>query len=514
MESLEASYFMEEEIEKASLPEGELDHSKTPIFTTLKEFTKKDVAPFYVPGHKHGKGLKEFTEFLGNEILEMDIPALPEETDNLCNPTGIIKESQELIADAFGAEQGHFLVNGTSEGVQVMIRSAVQPGEEIIIPRNAHKSTVGALILSGAIPNYVYPEISSELGIPTVVTSDSIKENLKSNPFTKAVFVINPSYYGMVSDLESIVRISHGHGAAVLADEAHGAHMKFHPDFPKGAMEAGADMSAASLHKTCGSMTQSSVLLQQGDLITHNDIMKTLNLTRTTSPSFVLMSSIDVARKQLVLQGKEMLDNTLELVRYARRELNSIQGVYAFDSNMIGNYGIHNMDETKLGVHIGKLNISGFELEKELRNRFGVIIEMAEVDNILALFAIGESKEPVDRLVRAFKTIARERGTRDITNITQVPSMPELVTTPREAYYSTMKSVSLDQAIGEISGEMLMAYPPGIPVICPGERITKDVVDYIRILKEQKAHIQGTVDPEANKIRVIQSNVVKIRKIG
>ncbi len=480
----------------------DFDHHRTPIFSFLQDYLEKDITPFFVPGHKHGRGLKEFSDFVGSRILGMDITSLPE-SDNLANPIGIIKESQELLADAFGAENAYFLVNGTSEGVQVMIRSAVKPGEQIIIPRNAHKSTVGGLILSGAVPVYVYPEMNAELGISTVVDSSTIKEIFKKHPFAKAVFVINPTYYGMVSDIKTIVRTAHREGAVVLVDEAHGAHMGFHDDFPLTRMEVGADMSAASLHKTGGSLTQSSVLLLRGARIPQENVKQTLNLTRTTSPSYILMASLDVARKQLALWGDELLEETLELARYARREINEIEGLYAFDHNLSGTSGIYDLDETKLAIYVGKLGVTGFALERELMTRFGIGLELADLNNVLALITIGDTKQSVDKLINALKTIVQERGTHDVKKLIELPEMPDLIVSPRDAYYGTKKKVLLEEAAGEICGEMLMAYPPGIPLICPGERLTQDVVDYVKVLKEQHASLQGTADPYVNYIRVL-----------
>lgn len=480
----------------------DFDHSKTPVFSFLQEYTHKDITPFFVPGHKHGRGLREFQEFVGDNVLAMDITSLPE-SDNLANPIGIIRESQTLIADAFGAEHAYFLVNGTSEGVQVMIRSAIKPGEQIIIPRNAHKSTVGGLILSGAVPVYVYPEVNPDLGIATVVDSSTVKNAFKQYPFAKAVFVINPTYYGFVSDIKTIVRTAHREGAVVLVDEAHGAHMGFHDDFPLTGMEVGADMSAASLHKTGGSLTQSSVLLIRGNRISQDNVLQTLNLTRTTSPSYLLMASMDVARKQLALFGDELLEETLELANYARREINEIEGLYAFDSNLEGKYGVYDMDETKLSIYIGRLGITGYQLERELMTEFGIGLEMADLNNILALITIGDTKDSVDRLINAMKEIVKRHGIHDVKNIIQFPEMPDLIVSPREAFYGTKKTIHLENAAGEISGEMIMAYPPGIPLICPGERITQDIVDYVRILKEQNATLQGTADPYVNHIRVL-----------
>lgn len=488
--------------ERCQVERMDFDHSKTPIFTFLQEYTKMDITPFFVPGHKHGHGLKEFSKFVGENVLAMDITSLPE-SDNLANPIGIIREAQRLVADAFGAEKAYFLVNGTSEGVQVMIRSAIKPGEQIIIPRNAHKSTVGGLILSGAVPVYVYPEVHPELGITTVVDSATIKQAFKQHPFAKAVFAINPTYYGMVADLKTIVRTAHREGAVVLVDEAHGAHMGFHDDFPLTGMEVGADMSAASLHKTGGSLTQSSVLLIRGNRISQDNVQQTLNLTRTTSPSYLLMASMDVARKQLALYGDELLDETLELARYARREINEIEGLYAFDNDLNGKYGIYDLDETKLSIYIGRLGTTGYAIERELMKKYGIGLEMADLNNILALITIGDTKDSVDRLLHALRELVKAHGIHDVKKTVQFPEMPDLIVSPREAFYGTKKTIHLEYAAGEISGEMLMAYPPGIPLICPGERITQDIVDYVKVLKEQRAALQGTSDPYVNHIRVL-----------
>lgn len=491
-------------IENFGVEKAGVDHKKTPIFTFLKEFAEKDVTPLFVPGHKYGKGLKEFTDYVGEKVLGIDLTSFPE-SDNLGNPIGIIKESEELLADAFGAEKAFYLVNGTSEGVQVMIRSAVKPGEEIILPRNAHKSTIGGLILSGATPVYVYPEVDTDHGLAAVVTSTTIKEAFAKHPFVKAVLVINPNYYGMVSDLKTIVRTAHREGAAVLVDEAHGAHMRFHERLPITAMEAGADMCACSIHKTAGSMTQSSALFMQGDRICPEVVKTNLNLTRTTSPSYLLMASLEIARKQLSLNGREIMERTLEIADYTREQINQIDGMYAFDREMLNKFGVYDMDPTKLGIYVGALGTTGYAIERELMTRFGIGFEMGDLNNLLGIISIGDSKQSMDRVIEALKTIAKERGVHDTGKIVQLPDMPELIVTPRDAYYAHKQEILLEEAVGEISGELLMAYPPGIPLVCPGERINQDVVDYVRILKEQNATLSGTADPYANYIRVLRT---------
>ncbi|MGE4282426.1 MAG: aminotransferase class I/II-fold pyridoxal phosphate-dependent enzyme [Clostridia bacterium] len=481
-----------------------LDQSKTPLFDALKNYIDHKVIPFHVPGHKQGKGIDEFREYVGHRVLEMDVNGM-EDLDNACNPIGVILESEKLCAQAFGAQNAYFLVNGTTAGVQAMIMSMCEPGDEIIIPRNAHKSTIGGIILSGAIPVYIQPEINEDLGIAMGITEEAVKKAIKDHPYAKAVFIINPTYYGAVSDMKAIVRIAHRHNMAVLVDEAHGAHMSFHDDFPLTAMEVGADMSAVSLHKTGGSMTQSSVLITRGNVISPEVVKQVINLTYSTSASYVLMSSLDVARKQLANQGADMLEHTLELARWAREEINKIEGLYAFGKELVGTPGCHDFDETKLGINVRKLGYTGYEIEKKLRAQYNIQIEMSDLYNILAIITIGDTKEDLQALVNALKDISVKTEVREVKNATRVPHNPRLIVSPRDAFYSHKKSVRLEDAAGEISAEMIMAYPPGIPVICPGEKITKDIIEYVNILKEEHCQLQGTADPYVDYIRVLGS---------
>lgn len=481
---------------------GDLDQSRAPLFEALQKYVSDDVIPFHVPGHKRGAGLEELTQYAGSRILEIDVNGM-EDLDNICNPIGVIKESEALLAQLFDADDSFFLVNGTSQGVQSMLLNTCKPGDEIILPRNAHKSTIGALILSGAIPVYIQPEVNYDLGIAMGITVDSLQKAIRKHPYATGVFVINPTYYGATSDLMEIIRIAHQENMLVLADEAHGSHLKFHPDLPASAMELGADMSAISLHKTGGSMTQSSALLIKGERVNSAQMKTTLNLTQTTSASYVLMASIDLARKQLALHGQKIMKRVVDLVRYAREKINQIDGLYAFGSELIGTSGTFDFDETKLGIHVRKLGISGYEMETRLRREYNIQIEMSDFYNILAIVSIGDDQKNIDKLVEALQDIAYKQGVRKNLNITQVPYKPKLIVSPRDAYYSNKKSVRLEEAMGEISGEMIMAYPPGIPVICPGERITQEVIEYVQLLKLEKCQLQGTEDPYVDYVRVL-----------
>jgi arginine decarboxylase len=482
-----------------------LNQKRTPLFDALKKYVDDKVVSFHVPGHKQGRGIKELSDYIGERVLQMDVNGM-EDLDYANNPTGVILEAEKLMANAFGAQNAFFLVNGTTAGVQAMIMTACEPGDKIIIPRNAHKSTIGGIILSGAIPIYIQPEIDDKLGIAMGITEENLKKTIREHPHAKAVFVVNPTYYGVVSDLKAIVRIAHKHDMAVLVDEAHGAHMSFHDDFPLTAMEVGADMSAASMHKTAGSMTQSSILLLRNDIITPERVKQVLNLTYTSSASYLLMCSLDVARKQLATHGSELLDVALGLSRSARDEVNKIEELFAFGKEQIGRPGCFDFDETKLSINVAGLGCTGYQIETKLRKEYNIQIELSDMHNILAIVSIGDRKEDLNALVAALEDISLKTEKVVMKNTIKIPGSPEMIVSPRNAFYSPKKVVTLENSIGEIAGEMIMAYPPGIPVVCMGERISKDIVEYIKILKEQKCELQGTADPYVNNMRVLGSD--------
>lgn len=480
-----------------------LNQNQTPLFTALKQYHERKVIPFDVPGHKHGRGLREFTDYVGSTVMELDVNSM-KCLDNICNPIGVIKEAEELAAYAFGADHGFFLVNGTTSGVQAMIMSACQPGDKIILPRNAHKSAISAIILSGAIPIYIQPEINENLGIAMGVTVESIESAIGRHPDARAIFIINPTYYGATSDIKEIVKIAHRNAMSVLVDEAHGAHMGFHHEFPMSALELGADMSAVSLHKTGGSLTQSSLLLLREGIIDPFTVKKNLNLMQTTSGSYLLMASLDVARKQLVVEGEALLGEVLRLSRWARNQINEIEGVFAFGTELVGSPGVHGFDESKLGVHVRRLGLTGFEVYDILRDEYNIQVELADYYNIMAIISLGDTEEAVKALVDALADIAvKYKREEEIPLVNSILKNPDVIISPRDAYYSSKRVVKLEEAEGEISGESIMAYPPGIPIVAPGERITREMIEHIVLLKEEETLVQGTEDPYVEYVRVL-----------
>jgi len=483
---------------------------RAPIFEALQNYINEGTIPFHVPGHKQGRGLPEFVDFVGENVLKIDLTCLPD-TDNICNAFGPIKEAEELAAEIYGADKAFFLVNGTTSGIQAMIMSVCKQGEKIIIPRNAHKSAIGGLILSGATPIYIEPELHQEFGIAMCITPESVERALTRHPDAKAVFVVYPIYYGATADLQEIVKIAHSYGIPVIVDEAHGGHLRFHPSLPMSAIEAGADLVASSTHKLAGSMTQSSMLLLQGSLINPAAVKAVMNLTQTTSPSYVLLSSLDLARKQLALRGRELMDTVLSLAQKVRDEVSLIRGYRLMGENIIGQFGCIGVDPTKITINVTELGMSGYQMEKLLRSRYKIQAELSDLYNVVFIVTIGDTEETIMTLINALKEIAGGCAPDKVVRFCPpLPAIPEVAVTPREAFYNETRSVPLREAVGEISAESIMAYPPGIPLICPGERITQEIIDYVQILKHENADLQGTEDITLNMIKVLSCRLVLV----
>lgn len=477
---------------------------KTPLFDALKQYHADQVIPFDVPGHKHGKGIKELCDFFGTKMLEVDVNSM-KCLDNLSHPVGVIAESEKLLAHAYDADHGFFLVNGTSSAVQAMVMSLCKPGDKIILPRNAHKSAINGLIVSGAVPVYIHPEFNQELGIAFGISTESVEKAILENPDAKAVFLINPTYFGAASELEAIVALARQHDMAVLVDEAHGAHLHYHKDLPISATAAGADMSAVSMHKTGGSLTQSSALLVKGNRVDKNYVRKIINLNQTTSASYLLMTSLDIARKNLAVDGENLIGKVLELSRYARNEINQIHGFHAFGKEMEGTPGVYQFDETKLVVNTRGIGITGFHVYDMLRDEYNIQMELGDAYNILGILSLGDDQEALDALINALKDISRRFAhNAPLANSITPPEALKLAMSPRDAFYADMEKVKLADSVGRVSGESIMAYPPGIPIVTPGELITQEVIDYIEFLKSEETMITDLEDDNIEFIKVIK----------
>ncbi len=477
--------------------------NEVPLFNALKEYHEKGTVPFDVPGHKKGKGACELSEFFGDTMLQCDVNSM-KPLDNLSSPVSVIKEAQELMAEAYGADEAFFMVNGTTAAVQAMILSSCKPGDKIILPRNAHKSAVNGIVLSGANPIYVQPKIHNELGFAAAVEFEDIKRVIDDNKDAKAIFLVNPTYYGTVSQIDKIIEYAHKNGMIALVDEAHGAHFAFSDRLPKCAIDAEADLVAVSTHKTGGSLTQSSVLLRKGDRVKSWKVHKSINLTQTTSASYLLMSSLDVARRNLVLNGKQIFDKLIEVCRDIRSNINKIDGLNAFGREIIGKYGIVDFDELKLSINVHGLGLTGLEVYAILRDEYNIQVELGDMYNILAIVSVGDDENSLMKLYNALLDLASKYRTEKKEFIKINLQNPEIKISPRDAFYAEKVGIALNDACGKISGESVMVYPPGIPIICPGEIITEDIIYHINLLRGQNCMLNGIEDVSLNTIKIIE----------
>ncbi len=481
---------------------GELSQQNAPIYEALEKFKKMRVVPFDVPGHKRGRGNPELAALLGEKCVNMDVNSM-KPLDNLCHPISVIRDAEILAAEAFGAAHAFLMVGGTTSAVQSMVLSVVKSGEKIILPRNVHRSVMGAIVLCGAVPVYVNPECDEKLGIPLGMSVSAVKKAIRENPGAKAILVNNPTYYGICSDLRSIVKIAHEHGMLCLADEAHGTHFYFGENLPVSAMAAGADMAAVSMHKSGGSLTQSSLLLA-GPAMSEGHIRQIINLTQTTSGSYLLLSSLDISRRNLALRGKEAFGGVVSLAEYARSEINDIGGYYAYSKELINGDSIFDFDTTKLSVHTLDIGLAGIEVYDLLRDEYDIQIEFGDLGNILAYVSIGDRLRDIERLVSALAEVRRRFGKSKAGLMTQEYIEPELAVSPQVAFYADKESLPIDETEGRICSEFVMCYPPGIPILAPGERITRRILDYISYAKEKGCSMTGPEDAAIERLNVLK----------
>ena len=475
--------------------------SEAPVLEAMKQHLQNRVVPFDVPGHKGGRGTRELTDFLGLSCLKADVNSM-KPLDNLCHPVSVIKNAQELAAEAFGAENAFFVVNGTTGSVQAMIMAACKAGEKIIMPRNVHRSAINALVVNGAIPVYVNPGTNKRLGIPLGMSVENVRKAIRENPDAKAVLINNPTYYGVCSDLREIVKLAHENGMLALVDEAHGTHFYFGENMPVSGMAAGADMAAVSMHKTGGSLTQSSLLLC-GKNVSAGYIRQIINLTQTTSGSYLLIASLDIARKNLALNGREIFRKTVQYAEYARSEINKLGGYYAFGSELCGSDSFFSFDPTKLSIHTRDIGLAGIEVYDILRDEYNIQIEFGDIGNVLAIISAGDRALEIERLISSLYEIKRLYSKDKAGMFDHDYIDPQVIMPPQSAFYGDKKSVPITESGGYICGEFVMCYPPGIPILAPGEKITGDIINYILYAKEKGCMMTGTQDINIENINVV-----------
>ncbi|BBD69290.1 Orn/Lys/Arg decarboxylase [Nostoc commune NIES-4072] len=492
-----------------------LNQKQTPLLDALKANAARLHAPFYTPGHKQGKGISQsLADLFGKAVFRADLTELAD-LDNLFAPQGVIQEAQQLASEAFGASQTWFLVNGSTCGIEAAILATCGTGDKIILPRNVHSSAIAGLILSGAIPIFLNPEYDSVLDIAHSITPNAIESALQQHPDTKAVLTVYPTYYGVCGNLSAIASITHQYNIPLLVDEAHGAHFAFHPELPTPALAAGADLTVQSIHKVLGAMTQASMLHIQGNRIDGDRISKALQLVQSTSPSYLLLASLDAARQQMALHGKMLMSRTLQLANKARTKISQIPGlsvlqIPVYQEVLGGSSGFVALDETRLTVTVSGLGLTGFEAEEILDEKFAVTAEFASLQHLTFIISLGNTPADIEQLIQSFTILAKEYRR---TNLTFKSDLwQDLFTTqchalhfsPREAFFAVSEILPLIQTNQRICAEIVCPYPPGIPVLMPGELITKPVLDYLQQIQTMGGFISGCNDTSLETLKVVK----------
>lgn len=478
-----------------------------PILTAMKRYVEDGAVGFHTPGHKQGKGMDaEFFDLVTPLGLKTEV-SLMEELDDLHEPAMCIKEAQDLAAELYNADSSYFVINGTTGAIHAMIMAAVNPGDKIIIPRNAHRSVIGGVILSGAEPIFVLPEVDIELGIAMAVSPEQIEQAIKEHPDAKAVLVVYPTYYGVASDIEKIASIVHKNKMLLLVDEAHGPHLKFSNYLPIQAIDAGADIVAQSTHKILGAMTQCSMLHARHHRIDVQKLKTMISLVQSTSPNYLLLASLDVARRQMAVEGKALLKRAVDLSIWLRNEINKIEGLYCFGEEKLGAQGAYALDITKLTVTVKGLYMTGAEAEKILRCKYKIQVELSDLYNILFILSYADGQREAETLLMALRKLAEEvkQNSTPINALACVIYPYKILTkqSPRQALFAVKREMQFHESAGCICGEMITFYPPGIPLICPGEVITQELIDYCKMMQQSGLKVVGPNDASLTTIQVV-----------
>ncbi|MGA2091157.1 MAG: aminotransferase class I/II-fold pyridoxal phosphate-dependent enzyme [Endomicrobiales bacterium] len=477
---------------------------KAPLFETLLAHAKRDVTSFHTPGHKNGNGIdRRLRDYTGRNVYKFDVTVFPE-VDSLHDPTGPIRKAQNLMAKAYGVEHSFFLVNGSSVGNMAMFLAACKPGGSVIVSRSSHKSIMSGIIMSGVWPIWIQPKIDQNLDIIFNSSVDEIEEALDRYPESQAVFVTSPTYNGVTTDLVKIAELCHSRGKVLLVDEAHGPHLKFNSSLPMSAVEAGADLCVQSTHKILSALSQGSVLHFNSKLIDVNRVKKVVSMLQTTSPNYLILASLDLARRQAVVSGQAMFDKVIQAAESARRQINQLKKISCFTREEINRLG-YDLDVTKLTINVTLTGLSGYQIEDILAKEYNIQVDCADIFNLIAILGIGTDKKDVQKFVDALVDIDKKYQGHQKNWGLQIPSLStEMVMMPRDVFLtSRIKRVPLSKAAGHISAQTLTPYPPGIPVLIPGERITEEIRDYLMDMSAKDIRVSGQETDTLRTVRVV-----------
>ena len=477
---------------------------------------------FHTPGHKQGLGAHVLLRELVTEAGLREEVSLMEELDDLHEPTGCIEEAQDLAAALYGADAAFFAVNGTTGAIHAMLVAALSPGDTVLVPRNVHRSVFGGLVLADARPVYIEPVVDEALGIAHGLSTEAVREACRLHPEAKALLLVSPTYYGVASDVRAIAEIVHAAGMALLVDEAHGAHLAFSDDLPESAIAAGADLVAQSTHKLLGAMTQASLLLLREGRIEKECVQRAMSLLTSTSPNYLLLASLDIARLQMAEVGAAHLARAVGLARKLRREVNATPGLFSFGEERMGGAGAFALDPLKLTVTVTGLGLTGAEAAHILRHEHKIEAELFDAQNVLFLLTYADTEESAGRLLAALHSLAQRRTAQAATAAAaaiavpdgrkaqaavRLPAAPPVAIPPREAFYRRSVPCRLREAAGRIAAETIAFYPPGIPVICTGEVFTAEVCRYIEAMAAAGLKVTGAADASLRTLRVLADDV-------
>jgi lysine decarboxylase len=479
-----------------------------PYLDALRDYADRDPNRFHVPGHKGGPGSDPgLVEAIGERALEMDIPALVEGVDAGPEPTPY-QQAQEMAAQAWGAARTWFITGGASQCNHVALMALAHLGQVVLVQRNCHSSTIDGLVLSGLRPVFMAPELDPELRIAHTVTPETLDEALSANPSATAALVVSPTYFGAVADVAGQAEVAHAHGVPLIVDEAWGAHLAFSDELPAHALSLGADLVVSSTHKVVGSLTQSAMLhLGKGSMIDESLIDRCVTLLESTSPSSLLAGSLDAARRHAATEGAALLAETLAALRDTREAIRGIDGLDVLDERLIGRSGVHGWDPLRLAIDVRGTGLTGYDIDPALRRIDDIQLELFGENVIVALFGMGERASPRgERLIAGLRKAIDELGRepdREQEPFAPPPPWGELVMPPREAFLGPQEVVSADDAVGRVAAESLAAYPPGVPNVLPGERLTAPTLEYIRRALEHGGSLRGASDRKLRTIRVV-----------
>ncbi len=478
---------------------------EAPLAAAMKAYAAGGALAFHTPGHKQGLGAHPLLKELITETGLRQEVSLMAELDDLNCPAGCIREAQALAAELYGADDAWFMVNGTTGAIQTMMLAALEPGDEVLVPRNAHRSILGGLILTGAVPVYLPPVLDEQLGIAMGLTAETVAAGFAACPGAKAVLAVYPTYYGVTYDLMSVAAMAHAHGAMLLVDEAHGAHLPFSEELPTEALALGADMAALSTHKLLGSLTQTSMLLAKGLRVDRERVRRAAALLTSTSPNYLMLASLDIARLQMAEYGDALVGRAVRLAGGVRAAVNDTPGLWCFGPEYLGRPGAEALDATKLTVQTAWLGLTGAAAETVLRRDYGLQLELTDAYNVLFLLTMADTEREACALIKALKDFALRHRREPLARTRFVlPELPSMKLTPREAFFAPSEAVPFALAAGRTAAEEIGFYPPGVPVLCPGEGITTALLEHLQAMKEAGLRVSGPEDPALRTIRVVR----------